>query len=57
MIGNGSVAVIVAFAFVSLAAIAVVYFVQKKRSIATPAGVKIIDNGDLSDSAESKDSE
>jgi hypothetical protein len=58
MIGNGSVIIITVFAFVSVAAIAGIYIVQKKRRIgATPSGVKIIANNDSSDSAESNDSE
>jgi hypothetical protein len=58
MIGNGSVIIISVCAFVSVAAIAGIYIVQKKRRIgATPSGVKIIANNDSSDSAESNDSE
>ena len=58
MIGGGSVAIIVAFAFVSVAAIAGIYFVQKKRRVGvTTVGVKIIDNGNSADHAEGDDSE
>jgi hypothetical protein len=58
MIGNGSVIIISVCAFVSIAAIAGIYIVQKKRRIAaTTADVKIIANNGSSDSTENGDSE
>jgi hypothetical protein len=58
MIGNGSVIIISVCAFVSIAAIAGIYIVQKKRRVAaTTADVKIIVNNGSSDSTENGDSE
>jgi hypothetical protein len=58
MIGNGSVIIIAVLTFISVAAIAGIYIVQKKRRIAaTTADVKIIANNGSSDSTENGDSE
>jgi hypothetical protein len=58
MIGNGSVIIIAVLTFISVAAIAGIYIVQKKRRVGvTTVGVKIIDNSDSNSSSESDDYE